>query len=221
MTGQRPDVELLADLDADVLDPVQARHVRAAAAGDPAAAAVLAALAATRAQLATQPPLTVPPEVAARWTARLTPDGGGAADLETARQHGRYRHRPIRRRPGRAGRAVAAAALVAVLAGVLPTRPDPPGPDVVRLTRIDLATVGTSAIGVLDLGELADTRRRAACLQAVGTPTAAAVLGGRRVLMDGAPGTLLVLGTGVLGRFRIVVVSPSCGTLLAEATVGR
>ena len=66
-----PDVRLLADLDAGLLDEATAREVRAAADADPAARAVLDALAATRAELAALPDPPVPPALAARWSAAL------------------------------------------------------------------------------------------------------------------------------------------------------
>lgn len=209
----RPDgvnVELLAALDAGLLDPAQEQAVRDA--GDPAALAVFAALAATRSQLAALPVLTVPSEVAGRWTAALRTDSAAPCPPHR-RTLGACR--PLRRtaRP-----LASAAALVAVVTGVWFTRPAPP--DVVGFDRVDLLAVGTAAVGVLDLGELADADRRAACLHTVDAP-GAQVLGGRRVLMDGRPGTLLVLGAGELGRFRLVVVDPSCTSVLAEAVVGH
>lgn len=273
-----PDIELLAALDAGLLDPERARSVRCAAEADPAAAHVLQALAATRAELAAEPDLTVPPEVAARWAAALAAEGparppsaaDSAADLAleveppngtagppasgssraTTRPRpgdwtGRVepRGRGSRRatpapRPNTGGRyrsrwwerrhpLAAAAALAALLAGaVLFGRPA--APDSVRLSRVDLAAVGTAAVGVTDVGELIDPTRRAACLRAaapIGLPPDAPLLGGRHVLLDGRPGILLVLPGGELGRFRLVVVDPACGpdggSLLAETTVGR
>ena len=68
----RPDVHLLAELDAGLLDEAHAREVRAAAAADPAAQAVLDALATTRAELAALPEPPVPAALAARWSAALT-----------------------------------------------------------------------------------------------------------------------------------------------------
>ena len=67
----RPDVRLLAALDAGLLDEATAREVRAAADADPAARAVLDALAATRAELAALPDPPVPPALAERWSAAL------------------------------------------------------------------------------------------------------------------------------------------------------
>ncbi|MCX6462451.1 MAG: hypothetical protein NTW05_02490, partial [Pseudonocardiales bacterium] len=60
-----PDVELLADLDAGLLDPERAAAVRAAALADPRSAAVLRALAATRAELGALDTPPVPPTAAA------------------------------------------------------------------------------------------------------------------------------------------------------------
>lgn len=117
-------------------------------------------------------------------------------------------------------------ALIAAGTGLL-TRPDPsPEPSVLTFAQVDLAALGTTVVGVRDLGALDDPTRRAGCLAAVnrGVP-GDPVLGGRRVLMDGQPGVLLVLGTGILGRFRLLVVDPACGpgggTLLAETVIGR
>jgi anti-sigma factor RsiW len=214
MTDDRK-VERLAALDAGLLDPEEAAAVRAAAADDPRSAAVLQALAATRAELAGLPAPTAPPQVRQRWAAALEAEGA----------------RP--RSPGRAPavlrRVAAAAAVLAVAATglLLVSGPEAAPPPVVALARVDLAGAGTAAVGVADLGPLADPARRAACLRAIG-PTGAraddAVLGGRRVLLEGQPGVLVVLATGTLGRFRLVVVDPACGaaggTLLAEVVVG-
>ncbi|HYH33361.1 MAG TPA: hypothetical protein VD903_23565 [Pseudonocardia sp.] len=72
MTDPRqPSVDLLADLDAGLLDPTTAARVRAAAARDPRAAAVLDGLAATRADLGALADPPVPGHVAARWDAAL------------------------------------------------------------------------------------------------------------------------------------------------------
>lgn len=198
----RADIELLAALDAGLLNPAQHRAVRDNA--DPAALAGLAALARTRAQLAALPALTAPPEVTARWTAEL-PAAPAPIDAPAPKRPTRFlRHLAMS----------AAAAVLAVVTGIWATQPD-----VVGFDRVDLVAVGTSTVGVHDLGELADTDRRASCLRTLHAPDAP-VLGGRRVRMDGRPGTLLVLGTGELGRFRLVVVDPSCAVVLAQATVG-
>jgi hypothetical protein len=206
-------VELLAALDAGLLDPQEAAAVRAAAADDPEAAAVLRALAATRAELTGLPTPTAPPQVRERWAAALEAE----------------RLRPPRRAPAVLRRVAAAAAVLAVAATglLLVSGPEAAPPPVVALARVDLAAAGAGALGVDDLGPLADPARRAACVRAVG-PTGArpddAVLGGRRVLLEGRPGILVVLAAGSLGQFRLLVVDPGCGaaggTLLAETVVG-
>jgi hypothetical protein len=75
MTNRHPDraslTDLLADLDAGLLDPTAAARVRAAAAQDTRAGGVLDGLAATRAELGRLGDPPVPPEFAARWDAAL------------------------------------------------------------------------------------------------------------------------------------------------------
>lgn len=78
MTG--PDVPLLADLDAGLLDPDHAQEVRRAAEADPRSAEVLDALAATRADLAAVPAPVAPPDLVAGWLAALDAACGPAVD---------------------------------------------------------------------------------------------------------------------------------------------
>jgi hypothetical protein len=200
-----PDLELLADLDAGALDPDRAARVRAAADDDPHAAAVLAALAATRAELAALPEPPVPPGAAARWDAAL------AAEAALAPGPGR----PATRRRWWRPLVVAAAVLGAVLvAGVLWARPAAPGSLRLSPGQVDLVAVGTAALGATDAGALADPARRADCLRRVAPPglsPGAPLLGGRQVEFGGEPATLLVLATGELGRFHVLIVDRSCG----------
>lgn len=211
---ERPDVELLADLDAGVLDAERARAVRAHAAADPASARVLDALAATRAELRALPSMQVPPDVLARWTDSV---GGESVDVMYITDLSRIGERRIR--------LVLVAAVAAVLAGAVgigiadvPTDPGPHGDPV------GLAAEGTAAAGTLDIGPLTEPRRLSGCLRAAGLPDAT-VIGGRAVLIGERPGILLVLATDEQGRFRLVVVDPACGPggadVLADTTVGR
>ena len=242
--SRRLDVAALADLDAGLPDEDRAARARSAAATDPEAAAVLEALAATRAELAALPAPDVPQEVAARWAAALTAEarnrGGGARAVPVAPRttvpcggSGRAANgrtgprRDVTGRPRRdAGPAwrplVAAAALAAVVAtglGALVHRPAPAA----AITRVELVAVGRAAVGTMDVGGLADPARRVACLRAV-APDAAEerLLGGRRVVLDGRPAVLLVLATGTLG-LRILTVDPACGpsggTLISRLVV--
>jgi hypothetical protein len=105
---------------------------------------------------------------------------------------------------------------------VLSSRPGPAP----SLDRVNLAAVARSAIGSLDVGALADPARRAGCLRAAAPALApdAPLVGGRQVTLGGREAVLLVLGTGRLGTFDIVVVDPDCGPgrgmLLESLVVG-
>ncbi len=112
----------------------------------------------------------------------------------------------------------AAASLVALVVG-LSLGPDTPRP----VSRDDdLRSTGAVALGQDGAGPLADPARRRACLTTAGAPEPdAALLGGVPHTVDGAPGTLLVLGTAVTGRYRLVVVDTGCHRVLAESLAGR
>lgn len=189
---------LLAELDAGLLDAARGAEVRAAAAEDPDAAAALAGLATTRAELGELADPPVPPEYSARWDAALTAEAA-------APPRARSRRRP---RPALAAAAVLAATLVA---GLLWT---PRTPERMSLDGVDLAAAGLSVRGDLDAGELADPVRRAGCLRAVAPPGVAPdarLLGGRDVVLGGRDGVLLLLAAGERGRLHVVVVDPACG----------
>jgi hypothetical protein len=200
---RRPDLELLADLDAGVLDGDHAVRVRKAAEDDPRAAAMLAALAATRAELAALPEPPVPEHLAKRWDAALAAEPTRIPRLAARRR----RLHPVL--------AVAAVVVAVLAAGLLWLRPV--SPEAGRLPspgQVDLVALGRAAIGVTDAGTLADPARRAGCLRAVAPPGVspdAPLLGGRRVEIDGEQAVLLVLATGELGRFHVVVVDATCG----------
>ncbi len=204
---------LLADLDAGLLDPARAAEVRAAAAQDPEATAVLAGLDKTRAELdeLTDPP--VPAEYAARWDAALADESAVPPRLGSRRR---------RMRPA----LVAAAVLAAAVAGLLLGTAREAAP--MSLDGVDLVTAGLTVRGDFDVGDLADPARRAGCLRAVAAPgiaPGAPLLGGRDVVLGGRDGVLLLLATGERGRIHVVVVAPGCGpgggTLLGARTIGE
>ena len=222
--------DLLADLDAGLLDPARAAEVRAAADRDPHAAAVLAALATTRAELGELPDPPVPAEYAARWDAALAAEAARpepAAPPPPASPSGRRLPRSAPSSDRRRMRpALVAAVLLAgvVVAGVLWTPREPAAPS---LDRVDLARAGLAVRGDFDVGDLSDPAWRAGCLRAAASPGVAPdapLLGGRDVVLDGRDGVLLLLGTGVVGRVHIVVVAPGCGPesgeLLSALTLG-
>lgn len=98
MTDQHEPAELsadlLADLDAGLLDPTRAAEVRAAAARDPHAAAVLAALAATRADLGELADPPVPAHYAARWDAALAAEAAAPSPAPAEHRDGADNARP-------------------------------------------------------------------------------------------------------------------------------
>ncbi|WP_433290664.1 hypothetical protein ACQPZQ_45270 [Pseudonocardia sp. CA-142604] len=232
MTPPRPDLAQLADLHGGVLEPAQAAQVRAAAAAHPESAAVLHALAATRRELAELPAPPVPPEFAARWVAALEAEAAtgepspAVSSLDQRRPARRRRSwttatRSSWRRP-LAVVGVAAVLVVLVLAGVLSSRPEPAP----SIDRVNLAAVARSAVGSVDAGPLADPARRAGCLRAAAPALApdAPLVGGRQVTLGGQEAVLLVLVTGRLGTFDVVVVDSECGPghgmLLESMVVG-
>jgi hypothetical protein len=206
------DVPALAALDADLPDAGEAAERRRAARTDPRAAEVLDALSTTRADLAALPEPEVPPAVAARWAAAVAAEQPQQPSTPPSGRRSRSRVLLA---------VLAAAAAVAVVVVGAPR----PGPPVLTVSRVDLVAAATAAVGTVDVGALADPDRRQACLRAV-LPDAAGqrLLGGRRVVLDGRPGVLLVLATGTRGGLDVVTVDPGCGpaggTLLARVTVG-
>ncbi|MGH4020333.1 MAG: hypothetical protein ACRDT0_14085, partial [Pseudonocardiaceae bacterium] len=133
-----------------------------------------------------------------------------------------------RRRAGWAGAgllAAAAAATVLALGGVQQETGDSPvfGPPTLALS--DPGDGLDAALGARDYGPLSRPDAVAACLHANGIAPAGNPLGSREVTLDGRRGILLVLPTGQIAQFRIVVVGPDCGpgnpSLLADDIVGR
>lgn len=152
--------------------------------------------------------------------------GSGPADRRDPRRPARNRRRLL------VG-GLAALAALAVLVGIgvgtgrgggAPAPTAAPGPDAVVVSAADLPRAFRSGLGARDPSPLSDPVTRAGCLVAHGLPAGTIPLGTRAVVVDGRPGTLLVLATGQAGRFRLLVVGPACAEgrpdTVAEATVG-
>ena len=230
-TGQ-PDpalpLDLLADLHADVLDERIAAKLRLQARTDPRAREVLTALDATLADLRSLPAPPMPSDVAAQLDAAL------AAQAHASRSAAPAVDLPSRRRWtvwGGVGLLVAAVtaaavAIVALDAGPLETTGSPRAePPTLTLSGGELANGLDDALGALDFGPLSRPAVLRACLDANGVSPLGAPLGAREVTLNGRPGVLLVLPTGQIARFRLLVVGRDCGpgnpSLLAEDIVGR
>ena len=222
--------DLLADLQAGLLDDDTAADLRRRVRADPEAAATLAALdrvrrdlAALGAEDASAPPLS--PRAARRLAHTL-----GQVSRRT--------------RARRACLVLGACATLLVIglgsaklirgAGAPPAGvADPRGATLSLLTQAPPATdVGLSEpqlLGLLtappDLGPLSDRQRRADCLAALGYPPGLMVLGGRPLQVGDRPGILLLVPDDAPGTVVGLVVPPDCtatdARLLADTSVVR
>jgi anti-sigma factor RsiW len=225
--------ELLADLQAGLLDDATAAALRQRIRTDPEAAAKLAALDRVRRDLANlgsdevSAP-DVPAEVAARVGAALRAHHHTPAHS--------VRPTPRWRLVGLA--AGVAAAVVGVVVGALmlmrdpaPTRSAGPTAESITVSRpaTDLPLSGAQLVGLLsqspDYGPLADPQRRGDCLSGLGYSATTAVLGARQVDMHGRPGVLMLLPADTPGKVLALVVEPDCNAahtgLLANTLVTR
>lgn len=226
-------VELLADLQAGMLDDDDAAQVRKRVREDPAAADALGALNRVRRDVAAlrDDPGSAPdppPRLAAKITAAVRADGPAA-----------HSARP-RTRPARV--AAAAAGLIAALgaAGVgTVALMRAPGPAPSTPETAELITVSTSPMVIPltqdeilalldhppDYGALADPARRASCLTGLGYPAATPVLGARPVEINARPGVVLVVAADAPHTLAVYAVAPNCSAadtgLLANTQVPR
>lgn len=229
--------ELLADLQAGLLDDATAARVRRHARTDPEAARVLAGLDAVRRRLAelgtddgSAP--EVPVEVTAAVAEALrtapraaSPEGGGHALA-----------RPRLSRVQWAGLVVGVCAVAAAaVLGVLTLTGDPgpafpPGPTAEQITverpagfPLTDEELRDALTQPAEIGPLADPQRRASCLTGLGHSPTEEVLGGRLLEVSGRPGVLLLLPDGTSEQLSAVVVEPTCSAshtgLLAETVL--
>ncbi|OBF38128.1 hypothetical protein A5724_10355 [Mycobacterium sp. ACS1612] len=226
-------LQVLADLQAGLLDDDTAAALRRRIRDDPDAAAMLASLDKVRAALADLGrDAASAPEVPAAVTARI----GAAlraqrdAPAHSARQAPRWQLVAL-------VTGVGAALVGAAVGALMLTRPPAPtwsmGPTAERITVSRPATelpLPTSQITALltqapDWGPLADPGRRAACLSELGYAATTPVLGARPVDMDGRPGILMLLPAHSPGTVLALVVAPDCTAghtgLLANTLLAR
>ncbi|MFG1933487.1 hypothetical protein ACGFK1_22985 [Mycobacterium sp. NPDC048908] len=232
--GQAPlTPQLLADLQAGLLDAASAAALRHRIRADPDAAAMLASLDTVRRDLAglaadeSSAP-DVPSEVTTRIVSALRAQRDAPA--HSARQAPRWQLIALVVGVG--------AALVGAVVGVLMlSRPPEPtlssGPTAERITvsrpANELPLSSPQLAGLLsrapDYGPLADPGRRAACLSGLGYSSATAVLGARPIDMSGRPGILMLLPADSPGKLLALVVAPNCDAahtgLLANTLVAR
>ncbi len=235
-------VELLADLQAGLLNDQAAARVRKQVRADPEAEGMLRALnqvrrdvAAVGAGPASAP--DAPPQVTARISAALRSadpsssgsPGGGAT--HSARPH----ISPARIVAAVAGSAAVLAAIGFGTAALLHA----PGPTASTPTTAEHITVSTPPMviplsqdeirGLLgrspDYGSLNDPVRRASCLSGLGYPASTQVLGARPIEINARPGILLVVPGDTPDNLGVYAVALNCSAadtgLLASTQVPR
>jgi hypothetical protein len=236
-------VELLADLQAGLLDDDAAARVRKRVREDPQAEHTLRALNQVRRDIAavgadpTSAP-DVPPQVTARISAALR--SAGEVQPHPGAAHSARPHiRPVRV-------AVTVAGVGAVLAAIgvgtaaLINAPEPTPSTPVTAEHITVSTppmtIPLSQAEILGLlnrspdfgppgGPLSDPARRASCLGGLGYPASTQVLGARPIEINTRPGVLLVLPGGAPDDLAVFAVALNCSAadtgLLANTQVPR
>jgi hypothetical protein len=239
-------VELLADLQAGLLDDDAAARVRRRVRDEPEAEQTLRALNRVRrdvaelgADAASAP--EVPPDVTAGISAALT--SATSADHRQKRAgvaHSARPHlRPTRLVAGIAGvGAVVAAVGVGTAALINAPEPTPSAPATaehitVSTPPMTIPLSPAEILALLDHGPdygplgaaLGDPSRRASCLSGLGYPASTRVLGARPVDINARPGVLLVLPADTPDNLAVFAVAPNCSAadtgLLADTQVPR
>jgi len=234
-------VDLLADLHAGVLDEAQAAELWPRVQADPEARAIIDALEATSADLAAlgaAPAPPIPEDVAARIDAALAdevkqafPQVAPVVSLDAAR---RKRNKRIGWVTGVVAVAAAAVAAVAIavpksettegnpIAAAPPSTGQSSAPALALRSDQPQAAVGELTTAPKDYGSLGTPQALDSCLQAAGYPAGQSPIGVRPGTVDGQPAILVLLTTGKIAEFRLVALSPSCGSRpLLDKVVGK
>ncbi|WP_040524458.1 hypothetical protein [Gordonia effusa] len=215
--------ELLADLHADVLPPDVATHIRARIADDPVARETLASLDRTQLLLRELPVVEheVRPAVRAATDRTLATVAADVAD-RNHRVAGPHRRISL----------VATAASVLVVAALALsiwqiTRPDaatPPdvGSDITLSSNETIASL--ALLGRVSGAPFADTRALRRCTAANGVPESTAIVGYGPVQVRQRTAVMILLATGIAGRFDVLLVGAGCDTgtptTIARSTIG-
>ena len=239
-------VELLADLQAGLLDDEAAAQVRRRVRADPAAEGVLRALNQVRrdvAEVGADPAavaegLQPPPAVTSRISAALS--SASPQSLQPAHS-ARPRIRPARVIAGVAGVCAVVAAIGVGTAALLnlpaPTSSTEPTAEHITLPTSEPALViplsQPQIRGLLDHnpdfgppgGPLEDAPRRASCLRGLGYPSSVSVLGAQPIEVNSRPAMLLVLPADTPNDLAVFAVALNCSAvdngLLASTQIPR
>ncbi|MBW0016601.1 MAG: hypothetical protein JO236_03505 [Mycobacterium sp.] len=226
-------VDVLADLQAGLLDDEAAARVRKRVRDDPAAQEVLRALNRVRGDVAAlgADPSSAPappPALTSRISKALTTERFPAA--HAARP-------PVRRARMIAGVAGLCAVVAAIGVGTaaLINAPSPVPSTQVTAEHITVSppmTIPLSQPQILDLlnrapdyGPLGDPPRRASCISGLGYPASTKVLGARPIDIDARPAELLVLPGDTADNLAVFAVALNCSAvdtgLMASTQVPR
>jgi hypothetical protein len=229
-------VELLADLQAGLLDDDAAARVRKQVRTDPQAQATLRALNQVRRDVAATggaPAPDAPEALAARISAALRSAGPG--DPSPAAHSARPQARPTRVIAGVVGLAALVAAIALGTSALInePT-PTPSGPTtaehitvstpppVIPLSDAQIVALLTRAP---DYGPLGDPSRLASCLSGLGYPASTRVLGAQQVDINARPGVVLVIPADTPDKLAAFAVALNCSAadtgLLASTEVSH
>jgi len=230
-------VDVLADLHAGVLDEAQAAELWPLVNADPDARAILDALDATRADLASladAPVEPMPAQFAARLDAALAAEAAsrpaatfpGAAPQQARPGDAQVvdfaaaRRRRNQRLGWGAGILTAAAAAVVAVAVLVPgakqdrppnvAAPAPTGPSVGSDGSGAQALLGKT-LGVRDFGPLQTEQRLDQCITAYGLDTKIRPVGVRPINVEGKSAILTTFTTGKLAQYRLIAFGADCG----------
>jgi hypothetical protein len=233
-------VELLADLQAGLLDDDVAARLRGRVREDPEAAEILRTLNQVRCDLAgagAAPAPDPPPGVAARISAALRSASGSPAGA--AAHSARPQIRPARVIAGVVGLCAVVAAIgfgtAALLTAPAPTPSTPVTAEHITVSTPPMTIPLSQAqiLGLLDHGPdfgplggtLNDPSRRASCLSGLGYPASTRVLGARPIDINVRPAVLLVLPGDTPDKLAVFAVAPNCSAadtgLLASTEIPR
>lgn len=237
--------ELLADLQAGLLDDDVAARLRKRVRADPDAQQTLHALNRVRRDIAALgTDVSGAPDIspgvisgigAALRSARPAPGGSGSRRRAAHAVRPGNLGRPARVVAALAGlAAAAAAAALGTVALVRAPAPPPSAPTTAQHITVSRPAAGIplsdpQILALLDhepdYGPLADPQRRTSCLEGLGYPASARVLGARPVEIDKRPGVLLVLPGDTPRAVAALAVAPTCSSantgLLADRVVDR
>lgn len=241
MTGPPLTPDLLADLQAGLLDDDEAAELRQRIRSDPAARRILVALNQARSDVvalrtdtdsAPEVPAAAVDKVVAALRSETSPTGGSRAGAAHSVRAGLP---PVRVLAAIAGVAAAVAAIALGTVALMHVRAPAPSAPVTaqhitvssRPTQIPLSTAEILALldRTPDYGALSDVARRSACLTGLGYPASARVLGAQPIEINGLPAVLLVLPGDTPDVLAVLAVSANCNSadtgLMTDTVVRR